>query len=108
MVGALDRRPAFAVPQPARGAPRLSHGRAGDPLAEACRPPALLPRRDDRALRRASARPPGRPRGGGCVTLCELLEGAGNGLPGVDRSTGSDGATIWLRGERAFATLSTD
>ena len=52
---APDDRGARTVPDGARPAARVPDRRPGDPLAQASRQPAVLPRRDDRALRGAPA-----------------------------------------------------
>ena len=94
-----ELRDRFAtIPGQLRG---LSDGRPREPLAQAPRPSAVLPHRDDRPLRGPPRRPRGDPGRGRSMTLRDLLVDAAGQLDDVTTELGSDGAVTWSRAGRA-------
>src|SRR5260221_1602279 len=107
VAGAPDGRGAPPAPRGPRGATRLPDGRARGALAQARRPPAVLPRRNDRPLRRPRERSRGSARLGrmsGESTLRSVIEESAAALPDV-RVAKVGAETSWSRGDRVFAVL---
>ena len=68
----------------------------------------VVPRRDDRPLRRSRRRPRRDPRRRRRMTLREILDASATETPDVEAGTDDDGATTWSYGGTVFALLSPD
>src|SRR4029078_255670 len=78
------------------------------PLGQPPVSPQVVPRRDDRALRRSQRRPGGHHERRRAVTLREILEASATGTARGEGGTEDGGATTWSSAGTVFAVLAAD